>query len=187
MKRFLHVAPTLILALLIATGCGKSTSCPTGQYAVGSSCVSSTAGYNGGTMVNGYGNACPSGQFNTQYGCLAQGSCPNGQAYYFQGQSCVAVLQNSYTNGYQNGAYGNGGCMNGQFMTYLGCLPQGPCQYGMAYAQVYNQCIPTQMNGSSGYGNGCPMGTGFSYTTYSCLPQGNCPMGMYRYGPYCVN
>lgn len=182
MKRFLMLVPALILTAALASSCGKTATCSAGQYAVGNSCVASGSGYS-----NAYGTSCPGGQFSTQYGCLSQGNCPAGQAYYPQGNTCVTALQNGYTNGYNNGyTNGYGSCMAGQVFTSMGCLPQGPCQYGMGYLQMYNQCIPGQMGGF-GNGFGCPMGSGFSYTTYSCLPQGGCPMGMYRYGLYCVN
>jgi|GEM_PF-2561826 len=178
MKRFFMLTPALILAAVLASSCGRTANCPAGQYSMGNTCVAS----------NGFGAQCSNGQIYTQYGCLSQGSCPAGQAWYAQGNTCVAALQNGFNNGFNNGfgGFGMGNCMAGQVFTSMGCLPQGPCQYGMGYLQMSNQCIPGQMNGF-GNGFGCPWGTGFSYTTYSCLPQGGCPFGMYRYGLYCVN
>jgi hypothetical protein len=53
-------------------------------------------GYNNGGYNNGgYNNSCPTGSYLTNYGCLPQANCPNGQVFYQN--RCYNLIQNNYS------------------------------------------------------------------------------------------
>ncbi len=157
MKQFLTLSLTLIAGFVVVS-CGNNQNCPAGQIAQGNTCVVATAGgFNNGFAQNGpngFGNQCPSGQFQTQYGCLTQDTCPQGQAFFPQNRTCVPIIQNGGNGGYYGGNYGGywgyggyggyGGfnCPAGMgFSRWVNnCLPVGPCSWGLYFFN--GSCVP---------------------------------------------
>lgn len=119
-----------------------------------------------------YGQQCQAGQTYTQFGCLAQGQCPVGQAWY--NNTCIQG-----TNTYNNGGYQQ--CQAGTVYTQqYGCLPQGNCPMG--YALMSNQCIPAGGYSNGGYTGG--FGAGFYWGIG--VGGGQCPYGYTFYNGMCV-
>jgi hypothetical protein len=88
-------------------GCLPRSQCQNGLVLFNNSCmtvsqvnniVSPNSGYNNGynnNYNNGYNNTCPTGSYQTNYGCLQQGNCPSGQVLYQN--NCYTLIQNSYS------------------------------------------------------------------------------------------
>jgi hypothetical protein len=198
-KQILATIATTII-LVTQSGCGQSNSivCPAGMVLSNNSCIASNP-YNYPYSQTGAYNTCQANTFPTIYGCLPKGNCQANQAYYAQQNTCVNITTTTntgYNNGYNGNPYGSmNTCPAGQFPTQVGCLSQGQCQNGTAFAPMYNTCVPviTYTNGmyGNGYMNGgyygntynpygsTQCGAGYSPTTRGCLPTGNCqyPMG----------
>lgn len=156
--------------------CLPQSYCQVGQGLYNNQCVpvtttaAPTTAYNYNNGYNTYNpttpaNSCPVGQgFSTQYNtCLAQGACPAGQGAYTINNTttCVAVTintgyntgYNTGTNYYNNGGYNtgnNGGCGPNMAYTVVGCLAQGPCNYGQVFYN--NQCYNLVQNQGAGFG-----------------------------------
>ncbi len=87
-------------------------------------------------------NNCAVGQVYTQYGCLAQSSCPVNFGMY-NNQCIPATTANT-----------NGSCAVGQVYTQYGCLAQSTCPVN--FGMYNNQCVQAYANGNNNgyYGNG---------------------------------
>ena len=127
-----------------------------------------TGAYNNGAYNPYAATSCPvAGQVYTQYGCLAQSTCPTGYGMY--GTQCVPG-----TTGYN---YNNTtGCAAGQVPTQMGCLYQGTCPAGYGYLQNYNACVPAVQNYNTGvYGypyNNYPYTNGIGGGFHVCVGFG---------------
>jgi hypothetical protein len=146
MKKSVLIVLALLGGALMFSGCknndgGGAPACQAGYVWMNNQCVPNGT-FPGGLPGGGYG-MCPVGQVQTQYGCLAQGSCQPGSGQYQPpGQPtpiCVpgtmtGQFPGQYPNGYLGGQYPNGGL--------YGTNP---------YGSVYNQ-YPYQGYGLSPYG-----------------------------------